>query len=97
MHLPDTRMGKEVWIEPAGLGLYYYFLRENALSESNHLSKLSDNLTLITLNGQDNACHFVSEHASNNIYALEFYSGNQFNNQTFDELCEKTVQTPSKD
>ncbi len=86
---PIPEWEKEVWIEPAGLGLYYYFLRENALSESNHLSKLSDNLTLITLNGQDNACHFVSEHASNNIYALEFYSGNQFNNQTFDELCEK--------
>lgn len=82
-------------IEPIGLGLFYYLLKESDLKLLQGESKeLSDHLHIITFNGKDGSCDFMHpyrdrwmESGANNILGLEFYGGNIFDGNTFDEFC----------
>lgn len=77
-------------IEPLGLGFTYYFLNDKDLiSKKEELKASADKVTVITLNGKDGNCDFMrTVDGINNIYALDFYGGNEFNNSTFEEMCD---------
>ncbi len=77
-------------IEPLGLGFTYYFLNDNDLkSKKEELKASADKVTVITLNGKNGNCDFMhTVDGINNIYALDFYGGNEFNNSTFEEMCD---------
>lgn len=77
-------------IEPLGLGFTYYFLNDNDLkSKKEELKASADKVTVITLNGKNGNCNFMhTVDGINNIYALDFYGGNEFNNSTFEEMCD---------
>ena len=82
-------------IEPIGLGLFYYLLKESDLKLLKEESKeLSDHLHIITFNGKDGNCDFMHpyrnrwmESGANNILGLEFYGGNIFDGNSFDKFC----------
>lgn len=79
------------WVEPASLGFYYYLVKNNMIeSVRQTLDSLHDKVWLITLNGKGRNCVFIPQCPTDNIYSLEFYGGNVFNNQTFSEFCEKS-------
>jgi CRISPR-associated protein Csm1 len=80
----------EVSLNPAGLGFYYYFLREQDLkNKQEYLQASADKVSVITFNGKKGNCDFMSSlDGINNIYGLEFYGGNEFNGQTFEEMTE---------
>ena len=77
-------------IEPLGLGFTYYFLNDKDLiSKKEELKASADKVTVITLNGKDGICDFMRTlDGVNNIYSLDFYGGNEFNNSTFEEMCD---------
>ncbi len=78
-----------ILVHPAGLGFYYYFLSHSELAEATEKLKGSaDRVSVITLNGPEGNCEFISaSRGTGHIYGLEFYGGNEFNDQTFDEMC----------
>lgn len=81
---------KENGIEPAGLGFYYYLVKNDTIEAVRPvLDSLHDKVRLITLNGKGENCEFMPLHPTDNIYSLDFYGGNIFNNQTFNDFCEK--------
>ncbi|MDR1222283.1 MAG: type III-A CRISPR-associated protein Cas10/Csm1 [Tannerella sp.] len=67
------------YIKPAYLGYYYYFIKENDLTES------VDNVSIIRFN---NANFNIPIKGNNNIYEFQFYGGNKYSGQTFDEMTE---------
>jgi CRISPR-associated protein Csm1 len=81
-------------IEPAGLGVTYYFLNDEdelkAMKEK--LSASADEVTVITMNGKEGNCDFLHTlDGINNIYGLEFYGGNEIDRKdipTFEDMCE---------
>lgn len=83
-----------VHVEPAGLGFVYYFLNgeEELRSMKERLSASADEVSVITLNGENGNCDFLHTlDGINNIYALEFYGGNEIdykNMPTFEQMCE---------
>jgi CRISPR-associated protein Csm1 len=81
----------EVSLNPAGLGFYYYFLTEQDLkNKQEYLQASADKVSVITFNGKkEGNCDFMlSVDGINNIYGFEFYGGNEFNGQTFEEMAE---------
>ena len=81
----------EVSLNPANLGFYYYFLTANNLNNKrDELQASADKVSVITFNGQKGGdCDFIASISGiNNIYGFEFYGGNQFNGQTFEEMTE---------
>lgn len=81
-------------ISPLDLDLTYYFLSKSDIEAKKELLKASaDNVTVITLNGKNGNCDFMPStdvvvNGINNIYSLEFYGGNEFNDNTFEEMCD---------
>lgn len=77
-------------IEPLGLGFTYYFLNDKDLmSKKEELKASADKVTVITLNGRNGNCDFMRTlDGINNIYSLDFYGGNEFNNSTFEQMCD---------
>lgn len=68
-------------IEPAELGIYYYFPTEKDIIEKeNQLKGSADKVSVITLNGKDNNYDFLWKtfKGVNNIYGFDFYGGNDF-------------------
>ena len=83
-------------IEPGGLGFYYYFLKQDDLCVmQKQLRASADKVSVITLNGRDGNCDFMSRvDGINNIYGLEFYGGNEIGEKdmlTFEDMCNKHV------
>jgi CRISPR-associated protein Csm1 len=80
----------EVSLNPAGLGFYYYFLTKRELEDKQEFLKaFADKVSVITFNGKGGNCDFIAAiDGINNIYGFEFYGGNEFNEQTFDEMAE---------
>ena len=80
----------KVHIAPAELGFTYYFLNRKDLEQAkDQLRASADKVSVVTLNGTDGDCDFMGKvDGINNIYGLEFYGGNTFNNNTFEEMCE---------
>ena len=81
-------------IEPIGLGLHYYFLMRDDLTKmKEELRASADKVTVVTPNGEHGNCDFMGRvDGINNIYALDFYGGNEIignNPPTFEELCDK--------
>ncbi len=76
-------------ISPANLGFTYYFINEADLKEkSESLKSSADKVTVITLNGKNEDCDFMQTiNGINNIYGLEFYGGNKFENAEFEKMC----------
>ncbi|MCL2650332.1 MAG: type III-A CRISPR-associated protein Cas10/Csm1 [Candidatus Azobacteroides sp.] len=66
-------------INPADLGFYYYFVNENDLTQS------VDNVTIIRLNCPD---FNIPIGGNNNTYEFQYYGGNEYNGQTFEEMTE---------
>ncbi|MCC8186830.1 MAG: hypothetical protein LIP08_04790 [Bacteroides sp.] len=53
------------------------------------LKASADRVSVITLNGKEGNCEFMAAgKGTENIYGLEFYGGNEFNDRTFDEMCQ---------
>lgn len=78
-------------ISPLNLGITYYFLSEEDIEDKkDELKGSADNVTVITFNGHNGNCDFMlsSVDGVNNIYSLEFYGGNEFNDKTFEEMCD---------
>lgn len=78
-------------IQPIKLGITYYFITNKELQEMQQLLCASaDKITVISLNGMNRNCDFMQNiDGINNIYALEFYGGNDCGEFTFEDLCEK--------
>lgn len=93
---PIPYWNKRFSIEPAGLGSYYYFLKQKDLEKyAEQLKASADSVTVLTLNGKNGNCDFLrTMDGINNIYALEFYGGNEGPVKasgealTYDEMCE---------
>lgn len=87
-------------ISPANLGFTYYFLNKKDLEQAKEQLRASaDKVSVITLNGTNGDCDFMGKvDGINNIYGLEFYGGNIFNNRTFEEMCDpqKSKETFSR-
>ncbi|MDR3129370.1 MAG: type III-A CRISPR-associated protein Cas10/Csm1 [Tannerellaceae bacterium] len=83
--LPYWKGTDIVVVNPAELGFFYYFLREENLKEmSQRLQASVDNVHIVVFNNRDKD---FSLKGKNNIYKMEFYGGNQFNGDTFDEMA----------
>ena len=81
-------------VEPAGLGFFYYFLKRTDLEKmKDQLRASADKVTVVTPNGEKGNCDFMGRvDGIDNIYALEFYGGNEIVTErvpSFEELCEK--------
>jgi CRISPR-associated protein Csm1 len=79
-------------IEPLELGFYYYFVTKDKLEQKRkELCASADKISIITFNGKDLNCNFINDSINgiNNIYGLEFYGGNTFDNTTFEDMCSK--------
>ena len=76
-------------IKPAHIGSTYYLLNFNDIQkEKEQLKSSADKVTVTTLNGKHLDCDFMRTISGlNNIYALEFYGGNVYNDCTFEEMC----------
>ncbi len=83
-------------IEPAGLGFFFYLVRKNDLKPiEDELQEKAEKVTLITLNGNKSDGQFIltetdgkgQKAGANNIFGFEFYGGNIYNGETFDEYC----------
>lgn len=76
-------------IQPGHIGPIYYLLNYDDIKKSNEALKGSaDKVTVATLNGKHLDCDFMRAiEGLNNIYALEFYGGNIYNDCTFEEMC----------
>ena len=77
-------------IEPLELGFYYYFITKLQLEQKRQeLCASADKVTIVTFNGKNLNCNFINDSINgiNNIYGLEFYGGNNFNNSTFEDMC----------
>ncbi len=91
---PLNYWNDRVHISPASLGFTYYFLNsQDELSKmKDRLSASADEVTVITMNGENGNCDFLhSINGINNIYGLDFYGGNETGIkgiQTFEEMCE---------
>lgn len=82
----------KVQINPAYLGFVYYLLHEEDVWKmKSELRASADSVTVVTLNGKEGNCDFLrSIEGINNIYAVDFYGGNEVdrkNAQTFEEMC----------
>ena len=80
-------------IEPAHLGFFYYFLKRDNLEEmKDQLRASADKVTVVTPNGEKGNCDFLGKiDGIDNIYALDFYGGNEIAGKripTFEEMCE---------
>lgn len=79
-----------VSINPVKLGIYYYLLTEKEFdSHKEKLKASADKVNVITLNGENGNCDFLkSIDGINNIYSLDFYGGNEYDNNTFESMSE---------
>ncbi len=94
---PLSYWGEEAGINPAGLGIYHYFLAKDEISrKSDALKGSADHVRVITINGDiDGNCDFLDPvfKGFNNIFGVEFYGGNDYPRdkdgtpKTFDELA----------
>lgn len=75
-------------MEPAGLGIYYYFLDRTGALMLLHDCHKTGPVSIVTFNGKDGNCNFIPETPHDFIYELDFYGGNEFNGRTFEEMCE---------
>ncbi|WP_372775257.1 type III-A CRISPR-associated protein Cas10/Csm1 [Mangrovibacterium sp.] len=85
-------------INPANLGIYYYFLSEREVVEKKALLKASaDKVRIISINGNDKGiCDFLNTTimGTDNIYGFDFFGGNNFPAddeglpKSFDQLCD---------
>ena len=72
------------------LGIYYYFLKEKDIDACKELQDDNNNIDIITFNGKDySSCDFLEKVKTCKVVKrLQFYGGNRFNNNTFEEMCE---------
>ena len=82
-------------IDPANLGIYYYFKGKKDLEKYAELLKASaDLVSVVTLNGKNGNTDFLQTmNGMNNIYSLEFYGGNDCPRKgdiplTYEDMCE---------
>lgn len=80
----------KVSISPANLGICYYLLQYEDLTKmKEELRASADKVTAISLNGKNLDCDFMRNiEGLNNIYALEFYGGNIYSENTFEQMCD---------
>ena len=65
-------------LQPLNLGFTYYFLSKEQFDCLNSkIMLLGSKATVVTFNGDDGYCNFIHQSDSNNIYALDFYGGNE--------------------
>ena len=76
-----TYWNKKFHINPANLGFYYYFVQKNDLTPS------VDNVTIIRFNSPD---FNMPIGGNNNTYEFQYYGGNEYNGQTFEEMSDNS-------
>ena len=76
---PLTCWHDKFTINPADLGFHYYFANKNDMTQS------VDNVSIIHFNNTE-FCKPVC--GNNNTYEFQFYGGNEYNGQTFEEMTE---------
>ncbi|MCF8229525.1 MAG: type III-A CRISPR-associated protein Cas10/Csm1 [Bacteroidales bacterium] len=83
---------------PAGLGVYYYFLSKSGLEKyASELKSSADNVELISINDSlsetEGEIEFIhSLKGLNNIYSFDFYGGNKFPSYEETEVDEDGVE-----
>ena len=84
----------KVHISPLNLGYTYYFLNgtKDLSAMKEELRASADMVTVVTMNGEKGNCDFIhTMDGINNIYALDFYGGNEIDRKnvpSFEEMCE---------
>ena len=75
---------------PAQLGVYYYLTREGDIIDNiDAVHKRGGDLTLIVLNGKDfKGDYILDKYMTYNICSMQFYGGNKFNGNTYEEMCD---------
>ncbi len=89
----DKDLGFGYEINPCGLGIRYSLIDDEKTIAQNRqfIDAFGSKISIVVLNGLDDTgnCVFVSKNlAGNNILALEFYGGNNFDNTTFERMCD---------
>lgn len=77
-------------IAPAGLDLTYYLVHFRDIEDNiDRVHKQGGELSLVMLNGEDfKADYVVDDYLTYNICSMQFYGGNRFNGNTYEEMCE---------
>lgn len=77
-------------VQPAGLGKYYYLIHFRDIEDHiDEVHKQGGRLTLIMLNGEKLVTNYTLEpYMTYNICSLQFYGGNKFNGNTYEEMCD---------
>jgi len=75
---------------PADMGIHYYFLTNKEIETYyDLLQELASHVELVTFNGRGLNCDFMFKRKGNrNICSLEFYGGNDWNGNTFEDMCD---------
>ena len=76
---PLTCWYEQFYVNPADLGFYYYFAKENGLTQS------VDNVAIIRFN---NLNFNLPIGGNNNTYEFQLYGGNDYYGQTFEGMTE---------
>lgn len=77
-------------INPANIGFYYYLATIKDIEQKAHIFLNPENeLTLIFLNGISYKADYVLDKGLTcNFCSMQFYGGNQFNGNTFEDMCD---------
>lgn len=91
--LPYWKVEDMVKVTPLDLGITYYLLKdEDIRAKREQLKGSADKVVVVTMNGKNGDCNFLRKiDGVNNIYALEFYGGNEVDDRevpTFEEMCQ---------
>lgn len=89
----DKDLGIGYEINPCNLGIHYSLIEDEKTIVKNRqlIDAFGSRIFIVVLNGLDNSgnCVFISKNlVGNNILALEFYGGNNFDNTTFEKMCD---------
>lgn len=89
-----TEVNDNTHINPASLGIYYYFIQSNKTDVLNTLlEKIGDSITIVLFNKfKINGI----KHKANITYKFEFYGGNETVTSMFEDLCKESPKDSFK-
>lgn len=87
---PVDFLKENAHIQPAHIGSYYYLAKiKDIQTNIADIHELGGGVTMILLNGIDMKTDYVLQpYMTYNICSMQFYGGNRFNGNTFEEMCD---------
>lgn len=81
---------ERVSIQPAYIGRYYYLLSfKDVRNNAEFIREHADDVSIRLLNGRHGDCDYIlPSDMTHCVVDLEFYGGNTFNGNTFEEMCD---------